>query len=230
MPKLTELGLTNEAVGQDISYADAPDQMGAFRDPPQPGTFRFRFPDKIDDIWDTFQYDKGAQPGQRLRATFDDTHPLVIIQSPGGTENGTPFETRISNAERKRGKRDDPTAVFMSDMDYIFRDVFGITEKPKTNGQYAQLALQHFPKAEMTADIEWSWHCNPTKNIRVADGQGGYQEVQQAGCDARYNQRDVLKIHADPNDPNSPLVYPSRIQCQCGASVRAFANLTRFRR
>lgn len=238
MPKLSDLGLTNEQVGENIDYGSIPDQMGAFAPLPQPGTYRFKFPTKLDDLWEVFDHPNGQPPGKRIRANFDDSHPLLIIQSPGGEKDGEPFTTRISNAERPRGKKTDPVRPNVSDMDYVLRDVFAQTAKPKdregrigTNPAYAQTFMQLAAGQEMTADVEWNWFCNPKKNIYVSNGQGGFQEVQgQVGCNTTYYQGDVDKIPSNPDDPNSPKVFPERVGCQCGASVRAFANLTRFRK
>ena len=118
-------------------------------------------------------------------------------------------------------------------MDYLLRDAFGITAKPPTNAAYAQTLMKQ-AKREFTADIEWSWYCNEKKDIRTDNGQGGTMVVEgQPGCGQRYYQKDVEKVPSNPEDPNSPKVFPVRITCGspgCGANVRAFANLVRFRK
>lgn len=236
MPKLSDLGLTNEQIGQALDYPTMPDQFGAFPDPPYPGTYRFRFPARVDDIWETFDHTQGTPPGKRIRARFDENRPLVIIQSPDGTKDGEPFQTGISNAERKRGRKEDPTVPMISDMDYFFRDVFGLAQQPqRTNVAFAQAFMAAAPNVEFTADIEWNWFCNPKKDIYVDNGQGGYQAVeQQKGCGASYYQKDIkdagMMQPSTPADPNSAKVYPLRITCACGANIRAFPNLTRFRK
>lgn len=230
MPKLNDLGLSQEQVGQQLDYASMPDQMGGFTEPPQPGAFRFRFPPRLDDIWEKFEHTNGNPPGVRLRAKFGSASPLTIIQSPQGKYNGDPFETSVTNAERRRGKREDTTAPWICDMDYINRDVWGLRGKP-TGGNvgYAQEFMKH-ANSEFSADIEWSWYCNDRKNVWVDNGQGGTTEVEgKLGCGTNYYQKDVQKVLSDPMDLNSPPVFPLRIQCQCGAMVRAFANLVRFR-
>lgn len=230
MPKLNELGLTNEQVGEALDYNNMPDQLGGFTEPPQPGTYRFKFPTRMDDIWEVFEHPNGKPPGKRIRANFDDSHPLTIIQSPSGVYDGDPFQTRITNAERRRGKADDPTAPYISDMDYINRDVWGLQSKPQGgNIGYAQEFMKH-AGTEMTADVEWSWYCNDKRPIYVDNGQGGFTEVpDRNGCGSRYYQSGVDKVPSNPEDPNSTKVYPYRITCQCGASVRAFAQLVRYR-
>jgi hypothetical protein len=230
MPKLADLGLTNERVGEEIDYATIPDQMGTFQDPPQPGSFRFELPKDLSSIWETFDHTKSKNPGKRLRAKFDDSFPLTIVQSPLKKYDGLPFTTSLSNAERKRGKKDDATAPEVSDMDYLLRDAFGLERKPATNLEYAK-ELQKHAGEQFGADLEWSWRCNPERTIRVDNGQGGLAEVpNQKGCGTAYYQKDVQKVPVNPDDAQSEEIFPPRITCQCGAVLRAFANLTRYRR
>lgn len=230
MAKLNDLGLTNEQVGEALDYTTMPDQFGGFAPPPPPGPYRFKLPADLSGIWDTFDYLKGNPPGKRLSAVFDDAHPLTILQSPGAEHDGEPFTTKITNAERKRGKKDDLTAQTVSDMDYMNRDVWGVQTKPKGgNVGYAQEFLKH-AGTEFAADVEWSWKCSASKPIYVDNGQGGLQEVpNQLGCGTAYYQKDVDRVLSNPEDPNSPKIFPLRIGCTCGGNVRAFANLVRFR-
>lgn len=230
MPRLAELSLTNEQVGEAIDYGTMPDQMGGFTEPPQPGNYRFRLPAKLDAIWEKFDHPNGKPPGVRIRARFDSANPLTIIQSPQGAYDNDPFETSITNAERRRGKRDDTTAPYISDMDYINRDVWGLTTKPAGgNAGYAQEFMKH-AGTEFGATVTWNWFCNPKKNIYTDNGQGGMTEIDQKGCSTSYYMKDVEKVPSNPQDPNSPKVYPLRITCQCGANVRAFANLEQFKK
>lgn len=234
MPKLSDLGLTTEQVGEALDYATMPDQMGLFQPPPYPGSYRFTFPARLDDIWEVFDHLSGTPPGKRIRAKFDDAHPLTIVQSPGGAADGTPFLTSISNAERKRGRRDDASAPAISDMDYLNRDVWGLATKPVGgNPGYAREFSKH-ANSEFGGDIEWSWFCNPKRNIFTDNGAGGLSEVEgQKGCGNSWYQKDIkeggLLILSNPEDPASARVYPLRITCPCGGNVRAFANLVRFR-
>lgn len=237
MPRLSDLGLSNDRVGDNIDYATMPDQMMGFTEPPQPGSYRFRFPKDLSAVWDKFEMTKGKNPGVRISAVFDDKNPLTIVQSPGGTHDNEPFETRINNAERKRGKRDDPTAPEVSDMDYLLRDSLGVPQKPTTNQGYIQAMMQHAPGKEFGADIEWRWSCNKDKDIRVFNTDPATGAVLNTtaevpgtkGCGSSYYQSDVEKIPSNPEDPNSPKVFPLRIECACGAAVRAYPNLQRFR-
>lgn len=229
MPKLSDLGLTNEQVGASVNYETMPDQFGTFTPPPEPGDYRFRFPANLSDCWELFDHPNGNPPGKRLRARFDDAHPLLIVQSPKGLHNGEPFNTSISNAEFRRGKKDDPTAQYGSDMDYLFRDVWGLPVKPPTNPASATEFIKH-AGTEFTAEVVWSWKCDVKKPIYVDNGAGGLTEVpNQMGCGTTYRQRDVPKEPSDPKDPASPSTYPLRITCQCGGNIRVFANLQNYR-
>ena len=77
------------------------------------------------------------------------------------------------------------------------------------------------------ADIEWSWGCNKNRDIYTDDGQGGSIPVAgQKGCGARYYMGGKSGI---PRGADGK--YPLRIVCgnpECGALIRAFANLTNF--
>src|SRR5688572_10370426 len=154
MPKsLQELAgtLRNEQLptaGQELD--DLP-IFGSFQPPPAPGPYRFRLPKDLANIWDVFDA-PDKNPSQRVRAVFDRDHPLLIVQSPGGKANNEPFETRITNSERGRGK---DKAVVASDMDYLLR-ACGVKTKPTTNGAYMQALSQQGGK-EFGADLRYSW-------------------------------------------------------------------------
>ena len=218
MANMNELGLGNEQVGDaDASFDTMPDQMGTFAPPPQPGSYRFKLPTNMGDLWEKAEK-SGKNAGPRIKAKFDDAHPLVIVQATDTNLVNEPFTTTISNVERKRGKDDDAPEV--SDMDYLLRDGFGIEKKPKQNKEYITQMIALAGK-EFGADIEWSWRCNPERKIYVEKEGGGYEEMDQMGCGARYYQKNVDKVNGE---------FPERITCLCGANVRGFANLTRFRK
>ena len=236
MPKLSDLGLTNEQVS-GVDFANMPDQRGSFGPLPQPGTYRFKVPafDASSPVFDTITTEKGP----RLNLVFDGAFALEIIQSPGGTHNGESLNIRLSNQEFNRARKGEPDQ-FASDLDWIFRDVLKLQKAPKTNPQYAQTAIQSLAGKEFTADLEFTWRCNPKNDIRVDNGQGGTEVVEGTkGCGAGYymgtRPGQIGKEHSNPEDPSSPLIYPERIVCggkdgiPCGALVRAFPRLRNFR-
>jgi len=214
-----ELNLGSEAI-EGVTGDDLPEQFGSRPDPPQPGPYRFRTPEDMSAIYDTIEATVGDVKKTRIVALFDEQHPLTIVQSPKGAHNDEPFETRISNAERKRDK----AGTMASDADYMLNRGFGIDLPKVRNNQWYLDQLKTLGNKEFAADIEYQWSCNPNRDVRVDDGEGNVQLVEgRKGCGQRYYQGDV---------PTEEGVTPVRITCsnpECGANLRAFAQLTRFR-
>lgn len=200
--------------GQDLD--DLP-TFGSFTPPPPPGGYRFQLPADLSGIWDVIDT-PDKNPPQRVKASFDRDHPLVIVQSPGGKSNNEPFETRLTNNERQRGK---DKAVTASDMDYLLR-ALGEKQKPRNNREYMQIVQRHAGK-QFGADLRYSWRCSKDRDIRARDAQGQVQVVEgKKGCGEAYYQEDVPK--------GADGAVPYEITCgQCGALLRAFANLDNLR-
>jgi hypothetical protein len=191
--------------------------FGSFTPPPPPGAYAFQLPADLSSIWDLFDTPDKTPP-QRVKASFDRDHPLLIVQSPQGKSNNEPFETRLTNNERKRGKGGETVA---SDMDYLLR-ALGETVKPKNNREYMQVVARHAGK-QFKADLRYSWRCSKDRDIRARDAQGSVQVIEgKKGCGEAYYQEDVPKS-ADGQ-------VPYEITCgNCGALLRAFANLDNLR-
>lgn len=213
---LQDLGLQTEQLptaGQEL--ADLP-EFGSFAPPPQPGAYRFRLPGDMSTIWEVVET-PALKPPQRVRAIFDRDHPLLIVQSPGNAVNGEPFQTRLSNQERARGK---DKSIIASDMDYLLR-ACKVEKKPANNQEYVRVMQQQVNK-EFNADVRYSWLCGTDRNLRVRNPDGVIEEVQnQKGCGNKYYQEDVPKTAEGK--------VPYEIQCQCGGVLRAFANLDNLR-
>ena len=237
MPKLNELGIGNEKI-DNVDFSDMPEQRSGGMQPlPQPGTYRFKLPgfDLNAPIFDKLDTQRGA----RLSVLFEEAFALTIVQSPGGAHNGESFNYRFSNQEFNQARKGEPESL-ASDLDFLFRDVFEEKKRPADNKGYAQMLAKHAGK-EFTADLEFTWRCNPNKDIYADQGDGSTVKVEgQKGCGASYYMGDrpgqVGKALSNPEDPNSPQIYPERILCSgkdgvpCGASVRAFPRLRRFRK
>ena len=225
MAKLSELTLKADTIPGD--FDTLPEQLGVFTDPPQPGSYRFKMPSQgaLEECWgDPFDNKEGQQ---RIAALHRDGAELTITQSPNGRYNGDLFDTRVTNAERKRGKGEEKA----SDMDYILLACKHPGRKPQNNKEYA-LAYQGLGSKEFGGDIEWSWFCNENKPIRVADEQNGSivcdgleGRPDAKGCGTRYYQKVVDR---QPNEKGE-LEFPRIIQCTCGAQLRAYAQIARFR-
>lgn len=200
-----------------VDVNNLPEQRGDFAPPPQPGDFLFELSPLTLDNFDKVD---GKEYGERVKVHFDETAPLVIRQSLGGEYDGTPFQTTITNIPMKRGKKDDTNAPIASDWDYL-NVALKEAARPKSNLDYANKLMQKAgTRAQFLGRLEWSWRCNPNKNIYMVNEQGQNQEMDQLGCGTKTYQKDVAKVDGK---------FPERITCQCGASVRAFANIRTFK-
>jgi hypothetical protein len=224
---MQDLGLKEEGtIVAGASIEDLP-EFGGFEPPPQPGPFRFKLPVNLGGpIWDTMDT-PDKTPSQRVYVQFDREHPLEIVQSLGGKYNGQPFHTRLSNNERARGK---DKSIIASDMDYLLR-ALGVKEKPQRqfsdgkigpdNKKYMELVIAQAGK-EFGADLRYSWKCSRDRDIRVRQTDGNVTVVEgKKGCNEAYYNEQV------PNNPDG--TKPYEIVCQCGALLRAFANLDNLR-
>jgi hypothetical protein len=237
---LNDLGTTPLA-SDGVDVNNLPEQRGQTAPPPQPGRYRFKLPVLKPEA---FAKIVTKEQGDRVMVKFRDEHPLTIIQTPPAMKDeylNTPFETVVNNIPRKRGKGDD--APKASDWDYINK-ALKEPARPTNNADYAKKLIAQSQKAggaEFSADIEWSWHCSPTRDARFDDGNGGVTTVPalqedgvtpvgvdpntneptlQKGCGKRIYQSAVTKVDGK---------YPLTITCpDCGANVRAFPDLSRI--
>lgn len=212
---LNDLGLKDEQLPTAGQTLDDLPQFGQFTPPPQPGPMRFKLPMDLGHLWDTFEVDG---KGTRVTAVFDASAPLIILQSSHGKYNNEPFQTRLNNNERKRGKG----GVEASDFDYLIAAIEGPkATKPANNRLYIE-KIKTFGGKEFGGDMRWSWRCDKKRNIRVRDAQGQIVEVQnKLGCGEAYYQEDVDKLANGE--------YPLELQCKCGGILRAFGNLDNIR-
>lgn len=224
MASLNDLKLAKEVIEHDVAELDQlPAQMGMRTPTLQPGSYVFQLPvlTALRDAFDKVERD--GEP-ERLAVVFRDDAALVIAQAADKDLVGKPFNTRISNVARKRGKGD----IKVSDYDYLLQ-VLGEKSMPKTNQAYGEMLLRHAGKT-FGADIELSYYCNSKNPIRAEDESGQTVPLDgqegrklQKGCGSRYYQKDV------PRDEDTGK-YPVKIGCDCGAVLYANENLVRFRK
>lgn len=217
---LNDLGLKDEALPTAGQALDDLPQFGAFTPPPQPGPMRFRLPKDLTNIWDSFEAGDGK--GTRVTAVFDSAAPLIIIQSAGGRYNNEPFQTRLNNNERPRGK----DKKLASDFDYLIAAIEGPTAtRPANNRAYIE-KMRGFMNKEFGGDMRWSWRCSKEREIRVRDTNTGAITVVEGrkGCGESYYQEDV-----DPIQGENGKEFPLEIGCKCGAVLRAFGNIDNIR-
>lgn len=215
---LADLGLKDEKLPTAGESLDNLPQFGQFTPPPQPGPYRFRLPKDLTNVYDTFEAGDGK--GQRLTMIFDAQSPLLIVQSKNDRYNGEPFQTRINNNERPRGK----DKKLASDLDYLIVAFEGSgAQKPATNKAYLE-KVRTYGGREFGADVRWSWRCNKERTIRVRDAAGALVEMpDKKGCGEAYYQEDVENMKTAEGE------FPLEIQCSCGAVLRGFGNLDNIR-
>jgi len=217
---LQELGLKEEVLptaGEDLD--DLP-VFGSWAPPPPPGPYRFKLPMDLSAVWEPFLAPDKTPP-ERVRMLFDRDHPLQIVQCPKGVDLvGEPFETRLSNNERKRGKKGSDSKA-ASDLDYLLR-ALGERVKPRSNTEYIRMVQRHAGK-EFAADITYNWQCSDQRDGRWADPTGTVHLMEgRKGCGEKFYEKDVPK-QADGK-------VPLEVDCSsCGARLRAFANVDNIR-
>ncbi len=228
---------------------EIPDERGEFREPPQPGSYRWRCPAAIENCFDLIDVaqkdaegnvvmvDDPAKPGektpltyQRVNLIFDGPNALVIAQSPGGKTDGEPFSTRISNIERPRFVSKN-VSLKVSDLTYLLR-AKAPDQRPRINAQFIALALQVLPSQEFGADVEWQGFCNPKNDAYFAftneKGETVYETAKRQATDTENAKGCGERIYSN-KWPRTPEGYAPRAQCKCGAWIRPFAQLARFK-
>lgn len=233
--------LKKEELPQELPE-EIPEERGEFREPPQPGSYRFRCPSALEncfDIIDVAQKDAEGKPVlgadgkpatyQRVNLIFDGPNALTIVQSPGGKTDGEPFSTRISNIERPRFVAKN-VSVKVSDLTYLLRAV-APEARPRLNSEFIEIALKVLPNVEFGADVEWNSFCNDKKDayFEFPDEKGGTKLETYKDEGAAEARKGCGKHVYASKWPRGPEGYEARAKCECGASLRPFAQLVRFK-
>lgn len=224
MASLNDLKLGAEPIEHDVAELDQlPAQMGMRTPTLQPGPYVFELP-ALPALREAFDVVKRDGEPDRLAVVFRDEAALVIAQAPDKELVGKPFNNRLSNVSRKRGKGD----IKVSDFDYLLQ-ALGEKAMPKTNKAYGETLLRYAGR-RFGADVELSYYCNSKNPIRAEDASGQTVALDgqegrklQKGCGSRFYQKDVAR----DEDTGK---FPVKIACDCGAVLYANENLVRFRK
>lgn len=224
MASLNDLKLTKEVIEHDVADLDAlPAQMGMRTPTLQPGPYVFALP-ALAALREAFDVVKREGEPDRLAVVFRDEAALIIAQAPDKELVGKPFNNRLSNVARKRGKGE----VKVSDLDYLLQ-ALGEKKMPNTNPAYGEAILRYAGRT-FGADVELSYYCNNKNPIRTEDASGQTVTLDgqegrglQKGCGSRFYQKDVSKDEETGK-------FPIKIGCDCGAILYANENLVRFRK
>lgn len=235
MAKIGAVKLKKEESFELPPEGEVPRQFGEGRTNPYPGKYGFQLPHNIDEVYDRVETKVRDKEVERINANFDSGHPIVILATPSGEEHnqGSTFETRVSNVERARDKE---KTKFVSDLYYLLVEGLGHDEsdlrkklaaakakKSNPNVVWAE-ALNTHAGETFGARVVWSARCreDATRYIEV-DGRSVEDPDGEKGCGWKGYMRDIPKEEGR---------YLERFLCpQCEvASLRAFANLEGFYR
>jgi len=238
MADLNNLGLRDDVVEIIGDAADIPDQPQGFSRLPQPRAYTVRLPDNLASAWDRFDYNHpiSGQPIEGISLKFDGDHQLIISADKRGGENvGEALRTSISDGLYKvdeRGRRRKDGKVLVSDLLYLVRALGGTYPTSAKNSAKVALVNSIAPGREVEADWEWSSYCNPKKDI--FDKEAGKVSEGNKGCGKRYYFDDLKQFIKDGAYQErftctGEIAQPDGTKVACGAYLRAFGNLTRFR-
>ena len=224
MSKLEELNLADEAIEVP---EEVPEQSGGFQPLPQPGTYTFRLPADLGDVWNSFERNNV----ERISAKFDRDNPLAIIDSPGGAYDGlTLANVSVTNVERGRGRE----KVMVSEMFYMIQALYQGEELPalNSNAAYAKALIAKAGKT-FKAEVEWSANCSEHRDMYVEQEDGSKkQQDGTPGCGAAYYTNTGDPSNRIPVDEDNEFV--DSFACalsgnECPATLRAFPRITRFK-
>ena len=221
------------------NYENIPEQRGANVPLIQPGDFLLELPKNIELAWaEPFNTNVGDEQVERVAVQFDPEHPLVIVAAPVLVREADPsiigqmVRVRVANNERNRARRGDPPAL-VSDMHYLLFEGLDFSGKPEENLDWI-LAMNQQAGKRFVAALTWSSYCSEKKTRYIDDGQGGSTEDpdKTKGCGSRYYQSQLARDESG--------FYLERFVCsgqiqieggttECGAALRCFPNLERFR-
>lgn len=253
------MGLNDTTMRTDVggdwptdAAADMPQMGGAFK-LLMPAQDEFRLPANLAQLFSIKAYEdtnpRSATKGQqveRLVLTFDRSNPLVITSGP---RMGDVLTKTITSNPRPRGKKDNPSTMWVSDL-VLLLDT-SLNDKSRPGGATAQIANQALMNAlvkyagkTVRLDHGLQGSCNPNHVVRLV-----YQDPADAnkvvvaedptgrkGCGARY----YTSAFKNPNPATLDDLYDSEINCtgkvpqsdgsvtDCGAVVRAFPEIERF--
>ena len=233
---------------------DMPQMGGAFK-LLMPAQDDFRLPANLAQLFTLKPFEdtnprsktKGQQI-ERLVLTFDRANPLVIASGP---RMGDVLTKTLSSNPRARGKKDNPSTMWISDL-VLLLDT-SLADKSRPGGETPQAANQALMNAlikhagkVVRLDHGLQGSCNPNNVVRLA-----YQDPTDAnkvvvaedpqgrkGCGKRY----YTSAFKNPAPTTLDDLYLSEINCEgtvpnpadptqtteCLAVVRAFPEIERF--
>lgn len=227
---------------------ELPSQGGGFVETLLPGIDTFLVPATLAQLWevkpvrDSREKLANGQPnpkfGQdvpRLFLKFTKQAPLIVAD---GKHKGTPLIGTISGVPRRRGRADDLSAPWISDLAFMLDIGFGNKSRPATPAAL-QAAINAYAGKTIRIDHGLSAHCRADK-VRYIEVQVGteLQTVQDPsgtkGCgdDTKFRQdnprRKKGRYYTDDFKDPTTGEYSDELVCECGAVLRGFPSIERF--
>lgn len=249
MADVNNLGLKEDVAGIDIPD-EVPEQRGEFAPNPYPGWFAVELPPDISGLWEVQEVKDPRNPQgetkvQRVQLVFTaEGAPLTVLQAHGQETiygAGTGMGGKVSNVERRRGKKDEKDAPLVSDMYYFGEELGHDMDRLRAAlraapGRANHIWIEHMNEhggGRLKVKVSWSARCDENRKRYVWEANpetglatGGTVEDPSGdkGCGAKFYLKDI------PKDENSR--YMERFMCpKCQTAVlRAWPQFDSFRR
>jgi len=232
-----------------VQASEMPEERGEYKSY-QPGHFVLRLPTDVSALYvkETKKiYGEDGKPAKdaegkeltkdRIAMAFDEKDVLEIVNSEHGQYNGEALNTRISGAERARGK-DGPK---LSAIQYLLRALGDVVIPPPTDFAGTVKAITQHAGKVFEADWEWSGRCRGDKQAYYLDPETKvpYPGVDPAnnapilGCGEGSVYQSKWPTHTETREINGEQVtvkvYDDRTTCpECQALIYPFGALVRF--
>jgi hypothetical protein len=219
MPTLEEVGLGNEN-SDSTNWDEMGEQIQGFKPLLPPGEYEFNLPLSLKDCWsDAFD----TKQGKRAALMVD----LVVTNARDQKRVGDVRRMRINGAERNRAKKGDPERL-VSDLAFFYRDALQGKTKPKGFTALAKAVGNEGGGKRFVATVEWSAFCNKktVRYIMNAEERAVKDTEGELGCGANYYMEGGSGKAIPKNEDGS---FHERFECTCGAALRCFDGLTRFK-
>jgi hypothetical protein len=211
----------------DVDFDNLPEGFGAaYSAPPQPGTYTFQMPGRVQ-IEKSFEIFDHPEQGKRLRCTFRDDTALMNV-----TLNQS-YNANISNVVRIIAPKSGRQPFKVSDMASLLKALGSIPANGTIEGY--QEALLAAAEGIFLADSTLSATCNSMRDTYGYDETLGKSVLRPGikGCGQRFRTEAYTPsngsrpIYAIPRDETGK--FELRFTCPCGADVRAWPQLQGFR-
>jgi hypothetical protein len=214
MPNLSDIKIAENKY--DVADADQlPEQRGGYQPLLQPGDYEFQLPSGVAGLWEP------TNDGKNLKLSFYE-EPLIVSRASNPQDVGLGYRGQLNTVPLNRAKKGEPP-VLVDDLTNLLRFGFKDAQKVTSKTGLATAVNSHAGQF-FKAKVEWSAKCDASKTrfLQAEDNTSVEDPSGAKGCGTKLYESKI------PRNPDGS--YPERFACpQCGAYLRAFGNITRFR-